>query len=89
MSASHLRVNGFTGVSVCMLASSPYAFVCAYAVPGSARGGEHGPEHHPGGGEGAQSQRQCAGPDAFPGGSSTLPVKRYTQYHIWSLYQLN
>lgn len=44
-------------------------------VSGSAGGGEHRPEHHSGGGEGAQIQRQPAGSDALPGGSAAVPVR--------------
>lgn len=40
-------------------------------VPG---GGELGHQQHPGGGEGAEGQRQRAGPDAVPGGSAALQV---------------
>lgn len=46
-------------------------------VSGSTGGGEHGSEDLPGGGEGTQSQRQRAGPDALPGGSTALPVHIY------------
>lgn len=43
----------------------------AAGVPG---GGELGHQQHPGGGEGAEGERQRAGPDAVPGGSAALQV---------------
>lgn len=43
----------------------------ATGVPG---GGELGHQQHPGGGEGAEGERQRAGPDAVPGGSTALQV---------------
>lgn len=59
-------------------------------VSGSAGGGEHGPKHHSGGGEGAQVQRQRAGPDALPGGSSAVPVHVSFGYiWVWSHFRLS
>lgn len=44
-------------------------------APGVPGGGELGHQQHPGGGEGAEGERQRAGPDAVPGGSATLQVR--------------
>lgn len=44
-------------------------------APGVPGGGELGHQQHPGGGEGAEGERQRAGPDAVPGGSAALQVQ--------------
>lgn len=61
-------------LSVCLCLLQVFT-VSVCDVSGSAGGGEHRPEYQSGGGEGAQSQRQRAGPDALPGGSPALSVR--------------
>lgn len=43
-------------------------------TPGVPGRGELGHQQHPGGGEGAEGECQCAGPDAVPGRSAALQV---------------
>lgn len=70
----HAYVDLFGRKCLSVHLSSPCVFVSICTVSGSAGGGECRLKHHPGGGEGTQSQRQRAGPDALPGGSTALPV---------------
>lgn len=65
------------------LPSSPPTHPLVQPSPGAAGGGEHWPEYHPGGGEGAQGQRQRARTDALPGGGSALLVTCILIENVW------
>lgn len=63
--------TGFGVRMGCVVRTEGTSLSLAPGVPG---GGELGHQQHPGGGEGAEGERQRAGPDAVPGGSAALQV---------------
>lgn len=84
----------FPSVHTCMcvfLLSFPCVFVymCVggMSFAGIVGGGSLWSQQYPGGGEGTKGQCQCAGPDAFSGRGSAIPVnKSCFAYFIYAFY---
>lgn len=62
--------------------------VCGVSFAGIVGGGSLWSQQYPGGGEGTEGQCQCAGPDAFPGRGSAIPVSKSCIVHFTYIFYL-